>query len=334
MATIYDVAKRAGTSVATVSAVVNNSAYVSPELRERVEIAITELDYNPNLVARSLAKKKTFTIGMLIPDIANPFFPEVVRGAEDKAKEAGYTILLGNSDNRSDMEETYLNLFFSKQVDGILLIKGSEELSDNFRQKLEDTGTPLVLVDRESESIKADSVVADDVGGARTAVDHLIALGHQRIGIITGFPNVSTSKGRLQGYRKALQSHQLEYDATLVEAGDYGTESGYRAGVRLLQQEPTAVFVTNFLMTVGFMKALEEAGLRCPEDVAVVSYDDFMWSEFFRPRLTGVEQPKYQIGYQSTELLLRRLADKQKKTEKIVLENRLRIRESCGQQKR
>jgi DNA-binding LacI/PurR family transcriptional regulator len=119
-----------------------------------------------------------------------------------------------------------------------------------------------------------------------------------------------------------------------VEAGDYGTESGYRAGVRLLQQEPTAVFVTNFLMTVGFMKALEEAGLRCPEDVAVVSYDDFMWSEFFRPRLTGVEQPKYQIGYQSTELLLRRLADKQKKTEKIVLENRLRIRESCGQQKR
>jgi LacI family transcriptional regulator len=197
MATIYDVAKRAGTSVATVSAVVNNSAYVSPELRGRVETAITELDYNPNLVARSLAKKKTFTIGMLIPDIANPFFPEVVRGAEDKAKEAGYTILLGNSDNRSDMEETYLNLFFSKQVDGILLIKGSEELSDNFRQKLEDTGTPLVLVDRESESIKADSVVADDVGGACAAVDHLIALGHQRIGIITGFPNVSTSKGRL-----------------------------------------------------------------------------------------------------------------------------------------
>ena len=334
MATIYDVAKRAGTSVATVSAVVNNSAYVSPELRGRVETAVTELDYNPNLVARSLAKKKTFTIGMLIPDIANPFFPEVVRGAEDKAKEAGYTILLGNSDNRSEMEETYLNLFLSKQVDGILLIKGAEELSDSFRQKLEDSGIPVVLVDRESESLKADCVVADDVGGACAAVDHLIALGHRRIGIITGFPSVSTTKGRLQGYRKALQCHQLEYDAALVEAGDYGTESGYRAGARLLGQQPTAVFVTNFLMTVGFMKALEEAGLRCPEDVAVVSYDDFMWSEFFRPRLTGVEQPKYQIGYQSTEVLLRRLADKQKKREKIVLENRLRIRESCGQQKR
>jgi len=312
---------------------VNNSAYVSPGLRDRVETAITDLDYNPNLVARSLAKKKTFTIGMLIPDIVNPFYPEVVRGAEDKAKEAGYTLLLGNSDNRADMEETYLNLFLSKRVDGILLFKGAEEMSGSPVQKLQDGGVPVVLVGRQAEEIKADCVVADDVGGAYEAVQHLLGLGHRKIGTIEGFPHVSTSKGRLEGYRKALADDQVQFDAVLVEQGDYGVESGYQAGLRLLRQQPTAVFVTNFLMTVGFMKALEEKGLRCPEDVAVVSYDDFTWSEFFRPKLTSVEQPKYQLGQTATEVLLRRLEDKDGETELIVLKNRLRIRESSGQKR-
>ncbi len=330
MATIYDVAKEAGVSVATVSAVVNNSSYVSVELRQRVETAIAALHYNPNLIARSLAQKKSLTFGMLIPDITNPFYPEVVRGAEDRAKQAGYTLLLGNSDNRREKEEIYLNLFLSKRVDGILLMKGSEELDSSFVAKLHATNAPVVLVGRRYRLLQTDCVVADDVGGANMAVRHLIRLGHRRIGIITGFSNVSTTEERLEGYRRALSTGKIEFDPALVVEGDYGAEPGFRAGLRLLGHRPTAVFVTNYLMTVGFMRALEEQDKSCPEDVAVVSYDDFLWSRFFRPRLTTVEQPKYELGVIATELLLSRLNGKHKRNKLVVLPNKLQIRESCG----
>ncbi len=330
MANIYDVAKRAGVSVATVSAVVNNSAYVSPPLRQRVEIAVSELSYNPNLLARSLAQKKTLTLGIVIPDITNPFYPDVVRGAEDKAKQEGYTILLGNSDNRRDKEEIYLSLFLSRRVDGILLFKGFEDMSSDFLARLQGSDTPVALVGRRYERLETDCVVADDEGGAYTAVRHLLRLGHKRIGVITGFRGVSTAEGRLQGYRRALVSKRIPFDPSLVVQGDYGSESGYRAGLQLLEHHPTAVFSTNYLMTVGFMAALEKKGLSCPQDVAVVSYDDFLWSRFFRPKLTCVEQPKYELGFQATELLLKRLQGKHKRARLIVLKNRLRVRESCG----
>ncbi|MGH9804077.1 MAG: LacI family DNA-binding transcriptional regulator [Candidatus Acidiferrales bacterium] len=330
MATIYDVAKRASVSVATVSAVVNSSAYVSPELRQRVDAAIAELSYNPNLLARSLAQKKSFSLGVLIPDITNPFYPEVVRGAEDKAKQDGYTILLGNSDNRRDKEELYLNLFLSKRVDGIMMFKASEDMSDALLAKLKGNSIPIVLVGRRYSRLETDCVVADDEAGARAAVRHLIRLGHRRVGIITGFRGVSTTEGRLEGYRKALAAHRIPFDPALVVEGDYGTESGYRGSLRLLEQKPTAIFSTNYLMTVGLMQALEKKGLRCPKDIAVVSYDDFLWTNFFRPKLTCIEQPKYQLGYQAMTLLLGRLNGKHKRVQTVVLKNRLRVRESCG----
>lgn len=331
MATIYDVAKQAGVSVATVSAVINDSAYVSPGLRSRVEAAVTALNYNPNLLARSLAQNKTFTVGILIPDITNPFYPEVVRGAEDKGKQAGYTLLLGNSDNQAEKEEVYLRLFLSKRVDGILLIKGSEDLDQSFLAKLQGGETPVVLVGRRYPQLQTDCVVADDAGGAYAAVRHLAQLGHKRIGIITGPRNVSTSQSRLAGYAKALAGSKLPYVEELVEEGDYGMESGLTAGVQLLAQRPTAVFITNYLMTVGFMNALEKQRLGCPQDVAVVSYDDFLWSQFFHPKLTCIEQPKYELGFKAMELLLSRLRGRHKKPKLVVLKNKLNIRESCGQ---
>ena len=328
LANIYDVAKKANVSVATVSAVINKTSFVSPTLRGQVEKAIADLNYSPNHLARSLAQRKTNTIGILIPDIANPFFPEIVRGAEDRAKEAGYTLILGNSDNQNAKEEVYLNLFLSKRVDGILLVKAAGELNDNLFDTLKRAGPAIVLVDREYPRLHADTVVADDFGGALAATQHLLELGHKRIGIIIGIPGTSTTQGRTHGYREALASHGVGFDPALIVEGDYGTESGYTAGLKLMSQKPTAVFVTNCMMTIGFLKVMEKLKLRCPRDISIVSYDDFIWNDVFEPRLTCVVQPKYEIGYKSAEILLNRINGKHKRPKFEVLKNELRIRES------
>jgi LacI family transcriptional regulator len=327
---IYDVAKRAKVSVATVSAVINKTSYVSPRLREQVERSISALNYSPNLLARSLAQRKTHTIGILIPDVANPFFPEIVRGAEDKASEAGYTVILGNSDNQVTKEDVYLNLFLSKRVDGILFVKGAGELNPALLENLKKAGTPVVLMDREYSNLHADTVVGDDYGGAFAATEHLLGLGHRRIGLIAGIIGTSTTYGRTRGYTEALQKAAVEFSDALVVNGNYGIESGYKEGMRLLDQGPSAVFVTNCMMTIGFLRALEERKLRCPEDISVVSYDDFFWNDVFHPKLTCVEQPKYQLGRRSTEILLSRISGKHKRAKYEVLKNELRIRESSA----
>ena len=331
MPNIYDVAKRAKVSVATVSAVINKTSYVSPALRTKVECAIAELKYSPNLLARSLALRKTNTLGILIPDISNPFFPEIVRGVESKAKEAGYSLILGNSDNELSEEELYLNVFLSKRVDGILLVKAPGELNKNLLETLRVAGPPVVLVDREYPSMHADTVVADDAGGAYAATQHLLDLGHRCIGIVVGIPDVSTARDRMLGYRQALASQGIPFDPLLVGQGDYGVDSGYKVGVCLMDQKPSAVLITNCMMTIGFLRALEERKLRCPEDVAIVSYDDLIWNEFFNPRLTCVIQPKYLLGTRGAEILISRIRGKHKRPKFEVLKNELRVRESSGE---
>ena len=326
LATIYDVGKRAGVSVATVSSVINNSSYVSPELHKRVEQAIRELDYSPNLLARGLARQKTLTLGVLVPDIANFFFPEVVRGVEDKAKEAGYTIILGSSDNQLEKEQLYLKLFLSKRVDGILLVKSPGHLSPELLRTLKKSSPPVLLLDREYPALRTDSVTVDDVGGGYLATQHLLELGHRRIAIISGLPGVSTTDGRLQGYEKALAQAGIPPAPELIFTGDYRIDSGHTAGLALLEHKPTAVFVTNYMMTIGLLQALEERKLSTPRDISVVSYDDFIWNDVFTPRLTCVAQPKYKLGCQAAELLLSRLNQKHKRPQHIVLENTLRIR--------
>lgn len=328
MATIYDVGTRARVSVATVSSVINNSSYVSPELRQRVEAAIRELNYSPNLLARGLARQKTLTLGVLVPDIANFFYPELVRGVEDKAKEAGYTIILGSSDNQLSKEEVYLELFLSKRVDGIVLIKAPGEMSPALEQSLKKNGPPIVLLDREHPSLSADTVVADDFGGGRMAVRHLLDLGHKRIGIIRGVSGASTTEDRFRGYQTALDERHVPVHPDLIAEGDYGMDSGYVAGMALLRRKPTAVFVTNYMMTLGLLRAIEEQKLSCPKDISIVSYDDFIWSDIFPPRLTCVVQPKYMLGYKAAETLISRIQGKHKRPRREVLENRLQIRSS------
>ena len=329
-ANIYDVAKKARVSVFTVSAVINKSDQVSSVLQRRVEAAIRQLNYRPNLLARSLAKQRTHTIGIVVPDIANPFFPLVVRGVEDIAQEAGYSVLLCNSDNRREKEERYLELLLAKRVDGILLTMAPGRLTPCLRRMIAEVKVPIVLVMRTSKDLSGDVVLTDDHKGAFEAVAHLARVGHRRIALVSGPLEVSNGTARLRGYHKALEAHGLSYHSDLIAEGDYRTESGYRAGLSLLPRRPDAVFVANYLMTVGFMQAADEMGMTCPDDFGLVSFDDYPWLRCFRPRLTTIELPKYELGAKSAQLLLERIAGKQGRPTVQKLAPQLCVRESCG----
>ena len=329
-ASIYDVARESGVSVFTVSAVVNNKSHVRKSLRERVQAAIRKLNYRPNLIARSLAKQKTHTIGMIVPDIGNPFFPLVVRGAEDAAQNHGYNLLLCNSDDTLDKEERAIELLLSKRVDGILLTKAAEDFRPPLRQMIEEVNIPFVLVMRTYPKLTQDAVITDDYHGAYEAVCHLARAGRRRIGLISGPLRVSNAQARSQGFHDALKAKGLPSDPELIVEGDYRVESGYRAGHSLLSHRPDGIYVANHLMTIGLLKAAEEMGLRCPDDFGLVSFDDYPWLGIFRPRLTTVELPKHQLGSEAAELLIKRIAGDRSKAVVRKLQPELRIRESCG----
>src|SRR3984893_15202674 len=268
---IYDVAREAKVSVFTVSAVINKTGRVSATLGRRVEAAIDKLNYRPNLLTRSLAKQQTHTLGMVVTDIANPFFPAIVRGAEDAAQKAGYSVLLCNSDDKQDKEAVYLELLLSKQVDGIILNKTPAPLSAAQRMMLSNSNVPIVLLMRTCPGLKADLVQTDDQLGAYYAVEHLARVGHKRIALVGGPPHVSNARARQRGYLKALKAAKLDFDPKLVFEGDYRVDSGHRAGLALLPHRPDAVLVTNYLMTVVFMSEAAEIGISCPSVFAVVS---------------------------------------------------------------
>src|SRR6201998_3979956 len=211
-ASIYDVAREARVSVFTVSAVVNHKSHVGKKLRERVEAAIRKLNYRPNLIARSLAKQRTHTIGMIVPDIANPFFPMVVRGAEDAAQKHGYNLLLCNSDDNLEKEEKSVELLLSKRVDGILLTKAAEDFRPSLRKMLKDVNIPFVLVMRQYPKLTKDAVITDDYQGAYDAVCHLARAGRRRIGLVGGPKKVSNALARSQGFYDALKAKDLPFE--------------------------------------------------------------------------------------------------------------------------
>jgi LacI family transcriptional regulator len=330
MPNIYDVARLAKVSVATVSAVVNDSSYVSPNLKSRVSRAIQELGYQPNLLARSLAIQQSHMLGMIVPDIANPFWPEVVRGAEDRAHAAGYTLLLSNSDDDPRKEEMYLNLFLAKRIDGVLLAKAPCDLSAETISHLKRNKVSLVHLLRGTPRSPFDAVLLDDRDAAYEAVSHLLRLDYRRIAMITGPARVTTAQRRLAGYRQALKEWNVKPDPALSYEGDFRVKSGYTAGLELLKRKPEAVFVSNYLMAVGLMKAVRQYQLRCPQDVAIVTCDDHPWVESFSPQLTTVNFPKYELGSEAARVLIERVQDPKKAVERLELHSTLEIRESCG----
>ena len=327
MSTIYDVAKSAGVSTYTVSSVLNRSAYVSPELTKRVQDAVLKLDYTINDLARSLQTRKTRTIGMLIPDIASPFYAKVVRGAEDVLKGASYSLILGNTYNQNEEQSRYLAVFRSKQVDGLLLFISPGE--DRDVRALVKAKRPVVFVGRTPIDLKADSVSADNAKGTQIAVERLISRGHRRIALVNGQAGLSSSAERVQGWKRALKKEGFPAPKELVVHADWTAEAGFAKASDFLNLDkpPTAIFAANLLMMTGVLRALKERKLRCPQDVEVMSSDDSEWLDVFEPRISTVAQPSYLMGAKSAELLLKRIKSSSRRFEQIVLEPELMIRD-------
>jgi LacI family transcriptional regulator len=291
---------------------------------------VAALGYQPNLLARSMARQRTQTLGMIVPDIANPFFPEVVRGAEDVAHAAGYTLLISSSDNDVPKEEVYLRLFLAKRVDGVILTKAPGRMPRELQRAFARAGVPIVLLARSVAGFVTDAVELDDKGAAYDGVTHLLRLGYRRVAFVGGLRGASTSRKRLEGYKAALRAGNVALEPALVTEGDFRVASGYRAGLDLLKRRPEAVFIANYLMTVGFMEALRQYRMRCPEDVALVTCDDYPWMDAFSPRLTTIDLPKRELGAAAAQLLVERIAKGKGRARTVMLKNALRVRESCG----
>ena len=311
MPTIVEVAKRARVSIATVSNVIRNTKRVSPELQERVQAAIRELDYYPNEIARSLKVKQTRMLGLVLPDITNPFFPEIIRGAEDTAFERGYFLVTANTDEQIGRERRTLSALRSYRVDGILLASAPGTDTSHIRSTIA-SGLPLVCLDRPVSGVKTDAVLLDNVRGGRECVRHLIQRGHRRIAIITGLLQAQNARERLKGYEDALREADIPLNPALVLEGDFREGSGYRLGKLLMQKrvKPTAIFACNGVMTLGVLKAFEETGVRCPEDMALATFDDLAVDRSFHPHLTAVVQPSYEIGARAATILMDRIEGK------------------------
>lgn len=331
MSTIREVARRANVSIGTVSNVLRGSPSVTPAVRERVTQAIAELDYHPNQIARSLKTRQTHLLGMIIPDITNPFFPQMTRGAEDSAIQHGYLLVTANTDDQVEREKHVLSVLRNRRVDGLLLVVAPSDEEPDHIQRTIAAGIPIVCLDRVPAALSVSSVAADAVYGAEICVRHLIAMGHRSIAIITGDRKLQTASDRLAGYRHALVEAGIEENAALIVQGDFRAESGYLGTKELLlgRDQPTAIFVSNGMMGLGALRALKEIGRRCPEEIALAVFDEMPGNGGFYPEITTVVQPAYEIGYQGAEMLIRAIeGDEPKPAASIRLRPELRIRES------
>lgn len=326
--TIQDVAEKADVSVATVSHVINETRYVSPELTERVKDAMEKLDYQRNAVARGLKTQATHTIGLLLSDISNPFFSSLMRGAESVTTGKGYSIIVSNSDETLEKEELYIDVLRQRQIDGLIIAPTGKD--DSKIKKLKEEDIPFVFVDRKMENVSAPYVLSENIQGAKQAAEHLIQKGHSNIGLVGGLCSVTTTRERIEGYKKALEDHEISINENLIVYGNSQVQGGVEATNTLLQLKdpPTAIFSTNNLMTIGVMKSIKQNGLRCPEDVALVGFDDFEWASLFEPTLTTVAQNPYQIGKKAAEVLFEVLEQEGNITGDFRIPTELKVRNS------
>ena len=332
MVTIREVAKKAGVSTTTVSHVLNGSRLVSAATASRVRRAMQELHYKPNAVARSLRRKHTLTLGLVVPDSANPFFAEMARGVQDYAFDQGYSVIFGSSNGNLERERAYLQVLIEKQVEGLVFVSAGES-SPNIKY-LQSESIPIVILDREFEGVRADYLTSDNRQGGFLATEHLISLGHRAIGCITGPSAIVSSAQRLSGYREALAAYSIPYQPDLVVEGDYTATSGYQATQRFLAlgpRRPTAIFALNDMMAMGCLGAVHEAGLRVPEDVAVVGFDDIVLASYTFPPLTTVRQQKYEMGRLAAKIIIDRTQSGDgSEPQRYVLPVELVVRGSTG----
>ncbi len=328
--TIEDVAKYAGVSDATVSRVLSNKPHVRSEVRDRVLAAVAELGYKPSRVARSLRAMRSKTIGLIISDIQNPFFTALVRAVEDVASDHQHAIYLCNTDENIEKEKFYIDLMEAEHVAGVLITPTRE--NGGSTQKLIEAGIPVVVVDRYVSDLDVDTVVGDNIRGASTLVQHLIDMGHRRIGAIIGLPQITTGRERMEGYLQALEKNGLPLIPDFIQTEVPNQFWGYKLTQKLLAlpEPPTAIFTGNVLLTIGSLKAIHDKNLIIPRDIALAAYDETDWASFVVPSLTTVEQPTYEMGKVAAELLLKRMEDNTRPRQKIMLQTKLHVRQSSG----
>lgn len=327
---MIDVAQAASVSIATVSAFINGTSNVSPELTERIEAAIRTIGYQRNAIARSLKIGTTKTVGLTVADIRNPFFTDVVATIQQVLNRAGYAVMLCSNDEDTAKQDDQIKLLLDRMVDGLIIAPAGED--EIMKRLVTATRKPVVLIDRVCEGLDIDSVVLDNLKAVLDATNYLLGLGHRRIGYLSGPPDTSTGRDRLAGYRRAIEAAGLGVDPGLVREGKFREADGYRATMQLLTMpsRPTAIVSANNLMVIGAMRAIHDMGLSCPADISVATMDDFPWSDVFSPRLTTVAQPVEAIGEQAASLLLERLQGRAPAHARhIVLRGSLVIRNSC-----
>lgn len=329
-ATMRDVAALAGVSISTISHVLNRTREVPEQTRARVIHAVSAIGYTPNSVARSLKRAETRTIGIAIGDITNPHFTAVVDAIENAARERGYTLLLVGIGESEAREASGLDALLGRRVDGLILAPSADG-GARAVERVRRHGLPLVQIDRVA-STACDAVVSQNAAGARRLTRHLASRGHRRIGMLTGLPGLSSTRERIRGYRAGLRDSGMKFDPALLVSGEYSAGPARRATEALLDQPdpPSAIFASNNLMALGALQAIAGRGLRVPDQMALVAFDDFAWTDLFEPRLTTVAQPCQQIGTNAVRLLLERLAAPDLPPRLVRLPVTFRHRTSCG----
>lgn len=327
--TIKDIARLANVSTTTVSHVLNSTRQVSEDLSNRVQVAIRDLEYKPNAMARALRVHSSKTLGLIVPDNSNPFFSEIALGAEDCAFRHGYSLFLCNSRHDSARELTYMTTLSTYAVDGLILSAVSGDL-DQLSEFVK-SGIPLVVVDRKLAAPDIEFIHSDHIEGAREATQHLVEFGHRRIGIITGPIDVHSALDRIQGFEEILNEHGIPNDPDLSVRGDFQVESGRRAAQEMMElpDPPTAIFACNDMMAIGALQTLRTLGLGVPEDVSLVGFDDIFLASLLDPPLTTVAQSAYTIGEMAVARLVERMnGSKNLMTQEFCLPTDLIIRKS------
>lgn len=306
---IKDVAACAGVSTATVSHVINGTRFVSEETAAKVRDAIKALGYIPSATARGLASKQSRIIGVVFSDISNPFFTSVYKGIEFQLSKHGYELTLANTGELDETQETVLNTMVSREVDGVILSPtGRESGAINTIMEMD---LPIVMIDRSGPYSGIPLIALDNVDAAYQATKHLIEDGHEKIGIVMGLEDVDTTQYRLKGFQKALQDHRVDLRDEYILDGNSRMEGGYRAARELLNLDdpPTALFITNNLMTLGALHLIRDYGLSCPENLGIIGFDDHEWADIFTPPLSVIKQPTFRMGAKAADVLVSLLND-------------------------
>lgn len=332
-ATMDDVAKRAGVSKTTVSRVLNripNSA--TPETTERVFLAVDELGYVPNVIAASLKRVTTRTVGLIVGDIENPFFGAVIKGIESTLQKSKYSLILANSNYDPNREEALAQIFLQRQVDAMIVAPGTQG-PGQWIQTAKDRNVRILFIDNTIEGVDVDSVVVDNFQAVYQAIQYLIELGHNHIAMISGLKGRLIAAQRTDGFLSALKDNSIQFPPEFLQQGAFTIESGYACMQQLLKlrPRPTAVFAANNFMTIGALNAIHESGLQIPKQISILGFDDMYWYSVMRPSLTAISQPAFEIGVKAAERILSCLKSKRQSVPKtITLLTKLIVRESTG----